>query len=886
MQAPKEPGDPETGMNEAPRMAAPDGGFSREGKKPQSRFERLIERARLTLLWEGLWPGLWPPLGVVALFIAVSLMGLWLWLPPTARMIGCGVALAALLVSLIPLIRLSLPSRRLALARLDRDAEIAHRPATAFDDTLALGTQDPATRALWEAHRRRAEEGLAALKVRAPRPNMSGRDRFALRAGAILALVTGAFVAGQDFDSRVMSAFDWKGAGGRGPDFRVDGWVDPPLYTRLPPIILEFKSSAQANKIKVPIKSTMVIRAAGKTSLEIAADQGLEALPTTAPSKPDLKESRFTVAGNAKLRVLADGTTVSSYVVEVIPDRPPEIKFSGAPQSNGRGSLTIGYLANDDYGLASAEAIFEREAAGDVRPLVPPPRAALSLPTGTANEETKTTTDLSSHPWAGARVKLTLVARDEAGQEGRSETITVTLPQRPFTKPLARALVEQRRNLIIEPAKQQRVQTALDALLTAPDRFTPEVGVYLGLRLVSERLRRAKSDADLLEVAEFLWQMALTIEDGDLSDSERALRQAQEALRQALERGANEDEIKRLTQELRQALDRFLRDFAERQGRNQAQNERLDPNTRMITPNDLKNLLDRMEELARQGATADAQRLLEELRGILDNLQMARPGGRQPDPMMRELNRALDELDQMSRDQQALRDETFRDGQRRQGDQRAQRNQRGGRQGDRQRGQRQQPGQQGQQGQQGQDGEQMDGEDGQDGQQAGEGLSRRQQALRERLQELKKRMRGLGMQNEQGLDDAEGAMGEAEESLGQGQPGQAVDAQGRAIEGLRRGAQGLAQQMMGDGTEQAGDDSDGMPGRMNQRGQNGPLDTDPLGRPRRSNDWTDGRVKIPSGDDSAVARARRILEELRRRLGEFDRPREELDYFERLLRPR
>ena len=193
----------------------------------------------------------------------------------------------------------------------------------------------------------------------------------------------------------------------------------------------------------------------------------------TAPSKPDLKESRFNVAGNATLRVLADGATVSSYVVEVIPDRPPEIKLSGPPQSNGRGSLTIGYVAKDDYGLMSAEAEFERDTQGAVKPLVPAPRATLSLPSGAGNEETKTTTDLSSHPWAGARVKLTLVARDEAGQEGRSETITVTLPQRPFTKPLARALVEQRRNLIIDPAQQRRVQMSLDALLTSPDRFTP-----------------------------------------------------------------------------------------------------------------------------------------------------------------------------------------------------------------------------------------------------------------------------------------------------------------------------------------------------------------------------------------------------------------------------
>src|SRR5262245_25121602 len=109
-------------MNEAPRPAAPDGGFPRGGKKPQTRFERLIERARLTLLWEGLWPALWLPLGVIAIFVAVSLMGVWLTLPPMARIVGCGVALAALVAALVPLIRLSLPSRRHALTRLDRDA--------------------------------------------------------------------------------------------------------------------------------------------------------------------------------------------------------------------------------------------------------------------------------------------------------------------------------------------------------------------------------------------------------------------------------------------------------------------------------------------------------------------------------------------------------------------------------------------------------------------------------------------------------------------------------------------------------------------------------------------------------------------------------------------
>ena len=59
---------------------------------------------------------------------------------------------------------------------------------------------------------------------------------------------------------------------------------------------------------------------------------------------------------------------------------------------------------------------------------------------------------------------------------------------------------------------------------------------------------------------------------------------------------------------------------------------------------------------------------------------------------------------------------------------------------------------------------------------------------------------------------------------------------------------------------------------------------DPLGRPQRQRDWAYGRVKVPGADESATQRARRILEELRKRLGDPLRPQEELDYLERLLR--
>ncbi len=124
-----------------------------------------------------------------------------------------------------------------------------------------------------------------------------------------------------------------------------------------------------------------------------------------------------------------------------------------------------------------------------------------------------------------------------------------------------------------------------------------------------------------------LWQMAVQIEDGNVSDAEQALRQAQEHLRQALERGASDDEIKKLMEELRAALDKFMQALAEEMRKNPQQLARpLDRNTRTLTPQDLKSMLDRLEQLARSGNKDAARQLLEQLQQMLENLQTARPG--------------------------------------------------------------------------------------------------------------------------------------------------------------------------------------------------------------------------------------------------------------------
>jgi hypothetical protein len=68
-------------------------------------------------------------------------------------------------------------------------------------------------------------------------------------------------------------------------------------------------------------------------------------------------------------------------------------------------------------------------------------------------------------------------------------------------------------------------------------------------------------------------------------------------------------------------------------------------------------------------------------------------------------------------------------------------------------------------------------------------------------------------------------------------------------------------------------------------GEDGPLD--PLGRPLQQGTGgkaaDDNSVKVP--DEMEQLRTRAIQDELRRRGGQLSRPREELDYIDRLLKP-
>jgi uncharacterized protein (TIGR02302 family) len=862
----------------------------------RSQLGLALRRARWSILWERLWPPLARLAVVIGLFLTVSWLGLWLFLPPLGRAAGLLAFAALAIAGIVPFAFLRLPAASEALRRLDRGSGILHRPATTIADELAVSSADPYSLALWQAHVAGTLAAARAFKAGWPSPRLSVRDPYALRGLVLIAVIATFIAAGGEAWRRVASAFDWQGVV-LPANFRVDAWVTPPAYTGKPPLILAGIHPGEMSKIDsesnaptaVPVGSTLVVRSTGKLDLEVSDKGGVTPAEGKVEAPAGTQEHRFNIAGTGSATLHGAGDNLT-WAFNVIPDKPPTIALAKDPEQQARGSLLLSYRLEDDYGVVDAHATFarkegpqpnsrtesqtENQAGSEGHPLFGPPDFALVLPQArTRNGVGQTFKDLTDHPWAGAEVSMTLTARDEGGNEGKSEPFTFRLPERLFTKPLARALVEQRRNLALDTGARRQVTTALDALALAPEKFTPDPGIYLGLRSIFWTLIRAKNDDDLREVTARLWQMAVGIEDGNIADAQANLRNAEEALRQALERGASDEEIKKLMDQLRAAMDRFMQSMQEQLRNNQQLARPLDRNARVLSQRDLQSMLDRLENLARNGAKDAARQLLQQLQQMMENLQMASPGqnGDDSDDMMSQ----LDELSDMIQKQQELRDRTFRQGQ----DQRRQNNPRG---------QQGRQGQQGQQSQQGQSGEQGN---------AMSDLRQNQQALRDRLkkllEELKNRglgQNGRGQQGQQGqqgekgegdggmdqLGQAGDAMGDAEGQLGDGNADSAVDSQGRALDALRKGTQGLAQSMQ----QQMGQQGPGQNGRMGQpRAQR---DTDPLGRPMRGRDPDDFSVKVPGEID--VQRARRIIEELRRRFGDILRPQDELDYIERLLK--
>jgi uncharacterized protein (TIGR02302 family) len=817
---------------------------------PTRLLPARLRLARAALVWELVWPAAWPALGLIGAFLVLALFDLLPSLPGPAHavlLIAFAVAIAA--AAAHGAWRIAWPGPAAARRRIEVSSGLPHRPLLALGDrpSTVLG---PDGDALWTAHQRRVMASLRGLRVGWPRSALARHDPWGLRAVLAILLVIAAIDAGPDWRDRVAHALTpnfTPGAAAVAASF--DLWVTPPDYTGLPP---QFLRAEAKDTVKIATGSSLIAQVHGGDAVpKLTIDQDAHPFETV-----DQQNFRIgtTLTAGSHLALTQGDTTLGTWPIEIIPDNPPTIAFAHPPSGTPRAALRLDFHATDDYGVESAKAVITRPddpSAGTIE--LPLPLPGLHLKDAAAT----TYHDLSPHPWAGLPVEIRLVAADAKGQTGTSAPAKMILPERIFTNPVAQAIIDQRRELVRDPTARIPVAEILGDLRQQPGMYRNDTLVTLALSVAEHRLREDASTAGRDAVVGLLWDTALHIEDGNMSLAERQLREIEQKLQDALARNAPDSEIDELTRELHQALDNYMRSLAQNLRQHPDQAMPPSANSRVLSDQDLQHMIDQARELARNGQKEQARQLLSQLQNMLENLRAAKPGQmRAGSSQARQTMRGLQDLMQK---QQELLDRSFR-AQNRHG---------------------QQNGQMGLQGQQGQ--QEQPGDDQDDTAQSDDmgDAANRQEGLRRQLGEM---MRHLGEgSNEipQSLGRAERSMHDATGALQNGQPGQAIAPQTDALDQLQQGARGYAKQLQDEMGRELGSEGgfEGGTGTMPPDEGEG----DPLGRPLSSNGTYDqGNVKIP--DFNVMQKTRQILDELRRRSGERDRPSIELDYIDRLLK--
>ncbi|TIP09954.1 TIGR02302 family protein [Mesorhizobium sp.] len=862
-------------------------------------LSRLATRVSMTV--ERGWPLLLPLVIVASLFLSVSWLGLFLLLPDTARIGLLAVFGIAALAALYPLSFFRVPSSAEIDRRIEAANQLLHSPVLVQTDRPS-GRESIFSQALWREHQKRMAEKLGNLGGDLPRTRVPERDPWGLRAVAALLLVTAFAFSFGPSGGRIADGFSAHAARDAVPP-RIDAWVTPPAYTGRPPVFLTAPAVANpvaaspalanngnqaASAFTVPEGSDVSLRVTGGSGEETLSyadaggnartiePTGQQADTTKAAATPATPSTvrQFTgkLTANGTLTLKSGDDELGQWAFAVIPDKPPQIRFVGEPKRAANGTFELNYQIEDDYGAATAKADFALAdpPAPNAHPLYGPPEMPLSLPRrGAKGNAAKTTKDLTEHVWAGGNIKLALVATDDAGHAATSETKTLVMPERPFSNPLARAVIEQRRMLALDTNTKSRVLDLMDAITLRPEDTFDNMAHYLAIMSARSRLKMADNDDQLRDEVAYLWEIALGIEEGNLSAAERRLRQAQQALQDAIKNGASDEEIDKAMKELREAMNQFLQEFAQRAQQN-PNAPQMQQNGQELRQSDIERMMDQIENLAKSGDRDSAQQLLSQLQDMMNNLQAGRQqqGGQQNS----EMRQQMDKLGEIMRRQQEMMNETFRMDQMQRGQ--------------RQRGENrdEQFGENGEQGQMGEQGQPGPGEDRdplgrpkpmtpQEFADALKQLQEGQGKLQGDLDQLRKGLEGMGLEPNEGFGDAGKSMGNAEQALGEGDGDQAVGHQGRALEALRKGAKDMMKQLQAMQGDEGGSEQGG-------RQQN--ADRDPLGRPRASEGPDDGSsVKVP--DEIDVQRARQILDAIRKRLGNALSPEIERSYLERLL---
>ncbi len=791
------------------------------GARPNAR---RVFRARAVLFIERLAPALTLAAGPIALILIISLFDLWGATPRWAHALAliAALALAARFAWRVRPSKFS-PTRDEALARLERDGAVRHDALRALEDSPSAGANP-----LWDAHLIDSAARAKTARLAPPALTANGVDRFGLRYATLALLAVATIAAGKDAGPRIALGFIPGDPRAAATGF-ADLWIEPPAYTGKAPIyLLRARDALPGLRDQIDAPEGSIVHA--QINAKARARLSLRTVAATINGAREVSGNSgrmtLTLQKTGVLSLSAGGRT-GRWPIGVIDDRAPVVSFAETPAADRDGRFAFSLRIDDDYGATSA-ALRLRLDPDQPRPLDAPefgadaksesrliPLDGVAGATGLR----EFAIDLAADPWAGLNVIVAVIVTDAAGQTGETDAIAATLPAKEFFNPLARSVIEQRQTLAVAPEEWRRAEWAFSGLTLGPEYFFEKPTDYLLLRTAMWRVSK-EPGGDFKDTVDEFWPLALQLEDEALELARRRLDAAKDALREALENGAADDEINRLTEELRAALQQYLQALAQ----SGEPMENGPPPDETLSDGDLQSMIDSIRDLARSGAEDAARQALDDLENLLNNLRPMRragDGGGEANGPGGPSGPTGEAGDLIGR-QRELADKSFARSQTRNA--------------------------------------------------TGDDLAEEESALAGDLSELMRSLDGREGADPDGaagraLGRALSEMRRAEGALREEDFDGAASAMERAIASLREGAENLAR--AGGAQRQVGGGGSGVrPMR------------DPLGR-TIGEAYGEG-VEVPEKSDAQ--RTRELIEELRRRLSDGERTEEEIDYLERLLK--
>jgi uncharacterized protein (TIGR02302 family) len=809
--------------------------------------EIRLALAQAAIAWERLWNGLWTTIVLLMAGLALAFTDVLPSLPALVHLIVLiAFAAAVAFLAVRGLRGFRRPTRLEARARLEAHSPVVHRPLTTAEDTLAPGSS-PLQRALWQRHQQTARALLGRLRNPWPAGIIAGRDVFAVRAVVALLLFVSAVGAGRDMGNRLERALLPSLIADRGP-VTAKLWITPPAYTNRSPVFLEVPTSgngATPHQLEVPADSKALIVVTGarnaalvqkrdgrvtqSTPLAALSDPGADAADTASSSRAETK-----LGPMDRLEIRRGGRVLAAWPVAWIADRPPTVAIVQAPRDAGSGRLRIDYTVDDDYGVRGLVLHITRAQDGHRRdgnaavdvPLLPPPH-------DTKVKTFSTLVDLAANPWTGLPVQLQLAVTDQAGQSTTSAVVTAVLPERTFTHPVAQELARQRKALIANPAEAAGpARESFARLLENPDSYDGDHVVYLALSAAMYRLSYNEPDEAMKGLPDLLWYTAVRVEDGDRAAAESRMAAAERELQNALSRDASSEDISRLVDQLQRALADYMQALYESMPGQDMEMGSIDSEGNVVSPDDIAGMMEQMRQLAQIGSRDAAREMMAQIQNMLQALRNAAsadgnsPEVKAAEDLMREM-RALSET------QSQLLNDSFNQVRR----------------------------------------EALHGKNENAAQ--GNKAAARQQALRRQLDTVQQRLSEMTGQPSGNLRDADKAMRDAEAALKANAWQAGAETQGVALAKLEAGLRQATQQLLKSLADKGVSGFVQMPaGRRFGQGNSRQGLTGPE------------QVEVPDRPDAEgmAQRVRVILEELRKRASDRNRPAEEQEYLRRLMK--